>query len=565
MKKKFAQPKILLLDMEPAAVDALRENWSDVSVGSLGKPYRVEMSAGFQPVIQHEDLNGHEEVDIVVVELSFGEVEDEPTGEPHRPKGELDFWAKCDRGFIDARVRTVLQETSKFDRTLASGGVFVVFAAQRTQMTFVTARVTAYGFTQEGNVGGDVWSITSELSDMGVAPDAGESIQVIDASPVGTVLAKYIDGARFDCTLEGGYRRENEWQPLAVNKYGRPVGLMRRYGKGLTIVLPQLAHKATFLQELMTVALPELTPHLFPEIERGSWTRRPEYQVPRITELEAEKARITSEMGTIIAGLDAEIDAERAANGWLNDLLTATGDSLVTAVKKALDEIGFEHVIDVDEIRDREHKSRREDLRVEDKSPLLVVDVKGIGGYPSDDDAIQANKHALINIKELARTDVQGLAIINHQRHIPPLDRENNSPFRQELLDLAAETGLGLMTTFDLYRLVVNKRRFGWPTSSVQAAFYRHQRIQAVPEHYRYIGVVAKAMTGKFGVVIESNSIAIGGRIAVEGSIYFDEADVSSIQVDGKTVERAKADDRAGFLWPEANAKIREGMRVFAC
>src|SRR5690606_33742325 len=96
-------------------------------------------------------------------------------------------------------------------------------------------------------------------------------------------------------------------------------------------------------------------------------------------------------------------------------------------------------VVDVDEERDREGKSRREDLQITDRSPTLIVDIKGIGGYPGDEDALQASKHASIRMKEWKRTDVNGLSIINHQRHLPPLERENQMPFRQELLHAAEE------------------------------------------------------------------------------------------------------------------------------
>lgn len=275
--QKFNHPKLLLLDLDTDVADTLREKWTNVVTASLGTPYTVEQSAGFAPVIQHKALEGHNEVDVVIVDLSIYDMDSRPSGAPHRPKGELDLWAKCDMGYIDARVRTVLQESSAFERILNNGGIFVVFAAQRVPLTFVMGCLTPYGFNRERQMDSDVWSITSELRDMNVNDDAGEEIQVVSTSPVGTVLAKHLDMARFDCTLEGGYRKNDEWQPLAVNKFGHTVGLMRQRGKGLTIVLPQIAQKAAFLQELMAAALPELSPHLFPDIERGRWINQIEY------------------------------------------------------------------------------------------------------------------------------------------------------------------------------------------------------------------------------------------------------------------------------------------------
>jgi hypothetical protein len=64
--------------------------------------------------------------------------------------------------------------------------------------------------------------------------------------------------------------------------------------------------------------------------------------------------------------------------------------------------------------------------------------------------------------------------------------------------------------------------------------------------------------------VLVENGIEIGDRIAVEGPIYFDEAEVTSIHIKDATAERATVGDPAAFLWPEGNVKVREGMRVYA-
>ena len=216
-----------------------------------------------------------------------------------------------------------------------------------------------------------------------------------------------------------------------------------------------------------------------------------------------------------------------------------------------------------DEERDREGKSRREDLQIDDQSPTLIVDVKGISGFPSDDDALQAEKHAAIRMRELKRTDIIGLSIINHQRHIPPLDRENSLPFRQELIDAALERSLGLMSAWDLYRLVRNKQRHAWRSEDLKPLFYRTGRIEVVPEHYQYVGKIAKAWTDKFGVVIEQAELRVGDRVAVELPIEFEEVTVGSIHVKDQNVEPAKVGDPTGILWPTGMPKLRENMRVF--
>jgi len=97
-------------------------------------------------------------------------------------------------------------------------------------------------------------------------------------------------------------------------------------------------------------------------------------------------------------------------------------------------------------------------------------------------------------------------------------------PFRQELIDAALERTVGLMTSWDLYRLVRNFQKLDWHPEDVKPVLYRIGRIEPVPEHYSYIGKIAKAWTDKFGVVIESADVQIGDRVAVEFPIEFEES-----------------------------------------
>lgn len=72
---------------------------------------------------------------------------------------------------------------------------------------------------------------------------------------------------------------------------------------------------------------------------------------------------------------------------------------------------------------------KREDLRIYDDSPILLVEIKGISGFPRDAAALQVAKYLAPRMREWQRTDIQGLSIINHQRNLPGLDRDNKTPF----------------------------------------------------------------------------------------------------------------------------------------
>jgi len=564
---RYPKPKVLLLNVPEASSDPLIAKGFNVSIGTFGTPYKVGKGDGFQPVIGSSELPNYTEQEIVIVELHIDDFANGPDGEKHRPDGERDLWAKCDRGLIDPRPRAAFHVCKSFNRTINSGGVFIVFADARSGIELIMAR------KKSGQFGGlydqqpfprDVWHFIDELGDINVCDDHGREMRATDNSALGKLLAEHLDGGHFLCTLEGGYRGEEPWVTLAENKFGQPVGICRcRGNKGTVIVVPQIAEKGRFLANLFTNVLPKLAPHLFPHIEQGKWTHLNEYELDRVLEIRANQAAIEQRAREEIAELEAQLVNERTTNGWLHDMMTGTGTPLVEAIKEALSAIGFTNVVDVDEARDREGKSRREDLQICDESPTLVVDIKGIGGFASDEDVLQADKHAAIRMREQGRTDITGLSIINHQRHLPPLDREKNTPFRQELLDAGEERMLGLMTSWDLYCLVRNFGRLGWKPEHVKPLLYRKGRISPVPLHYKFIGTIAKAWPDKFGVLISEGELRVGDRLAVEFQIDFEEVEVASIQVNNKNADRAVVGDPAGLLWPAGKPKLREGLRVF--
>lgn len=562
---KYSKPKILVLDLEDEASEQLLDAGWNVTRGTFGRPYKVGKSSGFSPVIVKFLAPNYTEQEIVIVDLATGEPADGPEGDKHVPKEELDWWAKCDSGIIDPRPRSMLFLQKFFNRTLENGGVFVLFADDKARQELTFARDGYRGLYDNRDLEADLYSFIKDLDNLNVVSDHGTEMFPAHEDPVlGALVAEHIKDARFFCVLQPRWNWAKNTFVLAKNKFDAAVGVAHYHQNGAAvIVLPQIARKSEFILRLVQECLPAIAPHLFPHIQKGLWTHRAEYELPRVMQLKAEQVAAEQRARAEVAELEKKLQAERTANGWLHDLITGTDTELVEAVRKALGVLGFSKVVDVDEERDKEGKSRREDLQIQDQSPTLIVDVKGVGGFPSDDEALQAEKHAAIRMRELKRTDIVGLSIVNHQRHLPPLDRENTLPFRQELIDAALERTLGLMTAWDLYRIVRNFKKLGWRSEDVKPVFYQTGRIEAVPQHYEFLGKIAKAWTDKFGVIIEQGELQLGDRVGVEFSIEFEEVAVESIQVKDQKVEKAKLGDPEGILWPAGNLKLREGMRVF--
>ncbi|MGD0048916.1 MAG: hypothetical protein ABSE42_18085, partial [Bryobacteraceae bacterium] len=236
--------------------------------------------------------------------------------------------------------------------------------------------------------------------------------------------------------------------------------------------------------------------------------------------------------------------------------------TLVEAVKRALSVVGFTSVLDSDELVSTGR--RKEDLQIHDCSPVLLVEVKGIAGMPTEHDAIQVGKYLAPRMKEWGRTDVGGVSIINHQRNVPGLDR-SLSPFTDVVLTNAIDQQFGLMTTWDLFRLVRNFLQLGWKPDDVQPLFYRHGRMEAVPVHYEYVGLIEKYFekVGVVGIRVVEAAVQQGDRIAYELPIDYIEQEVESLQAERRAVATAAAGVLAGVKTNLTKEQARTGVRVF--
>ena len=257
------------------------------------------------------------------------------------------------------------------------------------------------------------------------------------------------------------------------------------------------------------------------------------------------------------------IAVERANMGFQHDLLRETGNNLVTAVKTALAAMGFNSVVDSDELV-QPGERRREDLQIHDRSPVLLVEIKGIAGLPPEHDAIQVGKYVAPRMKEWNRTDVAGLSIVNHQRNLPGLERDP-APFSNDVITNALDQGLGLLTAWDLFRLIRNFLQLRWKPDYVQSLFYTPGRIDAVPTHYELAGEVEHYWdrVGVVGIRITDASLHPGDRIAFQLPVDYFEQEVASLEVERQPVNEAPVGMLAGVKTQLPKGDARKGVRVF--
>lgn len=564
---KFPKPKVLLVDLPDSARTKLAGLGFNVLGGSFGRPYAIPKGDGYYPVVTSPTLPNYSEQEIVIIELCSLPVASQPEGEKHTSPGENDWWAKCNLGQIDPRPRAMVSVRTDADRIFANGGAFVVFADEKINQQIVFASKRHNSLEDSHDLPYDNWSFLSAIEHFDINSDQGSEVDFDRTDPLGALLSEYSENCRFTCTIDPGYPHHDNWVTIGTSKFGAAVAgyFIDPESKGCVLVLPQIRAKTQLLVKLLQDFLPSVSPHLFPHLEGAKWVHRSEYELPKIVALQDQTSDLTGEYQRKLQELQREIAEEKTNARPFYDLIAETGTPLVDAVKHTLEVLGFKKVVDVDatEKAAGNMSSLREDLQIHDRKPILIVDIKGVSGTSTDADALQAQKHTFIRIKEWNRTDVKGLTVINHQRHLPPLDRDNSNTFRTEILHNAHELDLGLMTCWDLWRLLRNYTKLGWSQENVQSLFYRTGRIEIIPEHYEYVGVIEHVWSSAVGIRVDVGGLCVGNTLAFEGMIEFTEQSVESMQLDGQDLQEANSGDGVGVETTFRRPTISEGMRVF--
>ena len=569
---KYQHPKILLIDMASEIGKPLEKDGYNISTGTFGTPYKVHRDSNYQPVVVNATLPKFTEQEIIIIDLVPGDPKPEPPDEKIVPMGELGWWAKCNLGVIDPRPQAMVFVQDKFNRILDNGGSFVIFSDERDQQELVFAKDTGgyMGLSIKEKINYDNWSFLSILSNLTITHDHGEEIDAVKMQwPLVRLLEDCFNDATFCCTFEAQWHIRERWGVLAKNKFGSTVaGFIappEKTKSGWVFILPRIKAKERFLSAFLKNILPDICPVLFPHAEGQKWVHRTEYELSSVLDKAKQISEIQDDAAKKVADLERAIEEDRNASQFLYDLLRETGTPLVEAVKKALALLGFNSVVDVDDEMKKAGKeaSLREDLRIHDKSPVLVVDIKGVAGRPADPEALQAQKHAFIYIQEQERADVRGLTIINHQRLLPPLERDNEMPYRQEILHNAEQVKLGLMTAWDLFRLARGFVQNKWQPDQVIPVFYQTGRILPIPQHYEYVGKVKQIWREAYSVDLEQGEVQVGDRVAVEFPVDFDEQTVTSLRLNDADVQTATAKCEVGIQRQDFSPKVKAGMSVY--
>lgn len=559
---KYQKPKILLIDLPEAAFKKVRDAGFNAQQGTFGSPYKVESSNEYKPLITRRCLPNFTEQEIIIIDLKQPETLNEPEGGKIIDPDGKGYYIKPNRKRIDPRAVVMLSVKHDFDRILSYGGLFVIFAEPRLEQDIVYSKYVlddsipitdTYKF-EKNELKFDNWSFLS-FFDPGIIKieaDSGREISLPDHRndhPFFQFIKKTIKNFEISAIFQSSENKSFVWLTIMYNKYRNDVGGIifpkledGKLAKGRVIILPQIADKSDAIVTLLKEILPEISPHLFPDIEGQKWVEREEYEHVEILEYKSQKIKEQSILENKLIALDEKISEARRKLDFLHGIILKKSDELVQDIKKSLEYIGFKDVRNVDEgIKNGTKGMLQEDLQVHDKSPILLIEIKGISGLPKEKDTLQVEKYLSRRMKEFGRTDIHGVSIINHQRSTPGLERDNQNVFSQQQLEDAENHDITILTTWDLFLLIKGMIKWRWDPKVIRELFFKKGRMPRIPLNYKLIGRITHYWEKIKVLEIEilDDEIKKGQRIGYITENGYLEEEIQSMKINMRDVERA--------------------------
>lgn len=574
---KFPHPKILLLNVDRAAAERLGEIGYDAFDGEIGTPYRVPSNEAYYLIPVGTKLPSHTEQEIIIIDLGSSRVINKFPSNLSTQEGIDYWWAKGKQGFVDPRPGVLASLSEDFTRIWENGGIFIVFAATQLTDQFMRGQLIQGQLRIKETLFIHEWSFLPQLF-RSVQPISNKGDEIrLSTEPTGWlqelshVLQRYLVGSMFECTLQVADSADSRWITIASSKYGHPVaGALRpERSEGWIFFFPQIRDKAAFLLELFSGLLPSALPSVFPHYDNMSWIHDPDHMFHDIQQHRQaiDKARASAEES--IKAHEQRITSLQVERQHAYQIVSSTGASLVDAVMRVLQDIGFQKIVNPDTellaLKDNSKNQLREDLQILDRSPALLVEIKGINDLPSEGESLQVTKYIPRRKRDWSRTDIRGLFIVNHQRRHAPNQRQHKNVFQEDVILNAETNEFGVMTTFDLFCLYRNWRRYNWNPRFVQMVFYRSGRIMPIPVHYELVGEIEHfwPRVNSLGIRLKWGTVALQDRIAFEVGLDFEETVIDSLQVDKQTVHQAAIGQLAGIQMDIPMSKLSKGYRVF--
>jgi hypothetical protein len=550
--KAIPEPKIMLIDFPQAVQEKISQLGYNVTSGTLGKSFRAEPG---KFVWYNHSLPLLHEQDIIFIDMEEPKL-DEDTEAPALPTTLSPDNPLCivpyGQSYFNPRPDVAEVFSEQFKEVVSQGGVIVAFAGWKQVEKYERYTWDSRKYLGCSEADNYSWVPIS----VNVKNRRGTEVTFNDNDYFAHLVRSIKQPVSYSAVFQ--YLDEEKDYPIACNSMGEIVGFGRTLGDGILIFLPRFGDFGPVIERMLRETLVDLTPRLFPYSTRHTWLLKPEYQWPEVRSLQERRQEVQEEYKNKLVELDQQIDAERERLSFLHAILRATGDSLVENLVQTLRFIGFEDV----QIADQAGRKKEEDLQIWDNNQPILIEVKGLSGLPSEADCQQILKYIVRRQRELDRTDVKGVFIVNHQRHVPGLERD--AAFTSQQINDAIHNEYALATTWDLFQAIVKVMKGLLEYADIQTALAsKAGQVEYIPRNYQEIGKIehyypeAHAVLAK---LFDGEELRIGDTVGFLSEDQQFEQAAESLEIDKEPVEVVRSGVEFGIL---VDRPVDKSFRLF--
>ncbi len=570
VEEKREHPRICLIDVNPEINDSLEARGHNCFQGTLGPVLEVPNTTRdsyHQCLLNYQFPENFHEYDIVIIDLQ------NPIKHPYSDidqskefvKGSKTTYLSCSfpKTVFDPRALSADILSEKLTPLLQRDSILIVLAAPQEEIEYQFLVYGSSGASLGSSFSRKLYDFYEHLPET-VNILGKDSNVVSNNNSLSSLLLKHNSEIQYNISFEHPsiwdgkeYIERDNFIPLLVSGEGKTISFVDFKKQGPVFFFPIINNKEEFLTELLEEVLPEYVPSIFPSSTKFSWLKDPHYILPNEQSLLDEKALIVEKYKSDLSDANKKLDENYKRFSYLHDLLKESGATLVKAVEQYLNWLGFEDVVNVDET---DPSLKEEDIRIESEKGLLVIEIKGIGGRSTDSDCSQISKVRYRRSKERKRFDVFGLYCVNHQRHLPPKNRDN-PPFNSTQMADAESDERGLVTTFDLFKLYFNITKGYVTKEDARDSLHQVGFVSFPPSGYTEIAETPEIHHGGSVIIVklEGLSLHVGQDVILDHSGIYSSATIKELRLDDEPIQEVNS----GEVGVRLTAKVTKETRVW--
>jgi hypothetical protein len=385
-----------------------------------------------------------------------------------------------------------------------------------------------------------------------------------ERSKLSPLLEKHLNGIEYGTVFyhpekweNHKRKKEKNFMPLLLNEREQIISYAHFIEESIIFVFPDIKEKTSFVSELFKTYLPDILPDIFPFHGEFGWLNNGEYLLPEESKLLLQKNEIEEKYVKDINDIEESIAQLKIKYGFLNDLVSESGEKLVKAVEYYMQWLGFESVVNLD---DTNPDILEEDLQIDCGDRFLVVEIKGLGGTSTDKDCNQISKIRFRRAEQRGKFDVFGLYIVNHQRYMPPKSRAN-PPFSEHQINDASLDKRGLLTTYELYKAYFLIEEDILKKELVREELFKTGLISLIPNHLKSLGIPTEYfMDGHVAIVdLDGISLCKGDAVIVKKQDEYFKVTIESLMINDNEVDSADS----GEIGVKFSKKLKKNSELF--